>query len=220
VDAWGFGPARAHRVVAADERHRLASRIGHQLLSLDDATRSARKARDGVALDFSGIAKGHGVDRAAAALDAIGIGRYMVEAGGEVRTRGDNAAGEPWQIAIEQPDAMPQRPYFVVPLAGVSLATSGDYRIWFERDGRRYSHEIDPASGAPAEHALASASVVAPSCAYADAMATALFVMGPERAPAFARDHALAAYFIVRDGSRLHAHASPAFAALGGRRPG
>ena len=105
----------------------------------------------------------------------------MVEAGGEVRTRGSNAAGRPWQIAIERPDAVPQRAHFIVPLSGQSMATSGDYRIFFEQDGRRYSHEIDPATGAPADHRLASVTVVAADCAYADAMATALFVLGPDR---------------------------------------
>jgi thiamine biosynthesis lipoprotein len=216
VNAWGFGPGRAHRVVHADERGLLKSRIGHDRLALDDATRSATKAHPGVALDFSGIAKGYAVDRAAAALDALGIDRYMVEAGGEVRTRGLNADGTPWRIGIEQPDAMPPRPYFVVPLADLSLATSGDYRIFFEQDGRRFSHEIDPASGAPIDHALASASVAASDCAYADAMATALMVMGPERARAFAAAHGIAAYFIVRDATKLVPHASPAFAKLGG----
>lgn len=218
VDAWGFGPGRAHRLVGAEERGALVRRIGHGQLALDAGTRSAAKAHPGLALDFSGIAKGYAVDRAAAALDALGVERYMVEAGGEVRTRGLNAEGQPWRIAIEQPDAVPQRPHFVVPLAGLSLATSGDYRIYFERDGRRYSHEIDPATGAPVDHALASVSVAAPACAYADAMATALMVMGPERAPAFAAERGLAAYFIVRDGATLRASPSPAFARLGGHR--
>lgn len=218
VDAWGFGPGRNHRVVSVDERSRMASRIGHERLTLDDATRSAVKAHPGVALDFSGIAKGYAVDRAALALDALGIERYMVEAGGEVRTRGLNADATPWRIAIEQPDAMPPRPHFVVPLAGLSLATSGDYRIFFEQDGRRFSHEIDPASGAPIHHALASASVAAADCAYADAMATALMVMGPQRASEFAAAHGIAAYFIVRDGATLKPLASPAFAKLGGTR--
>ena len=218
VDAWGFGPGRAHRMVAAEEREQLARRIGYRSLALDAATRSATKSHPGLALDFSGIAKGYAVDGAAAALEALGVERYMIEAGGEVRTRGLNADDAPWRIAIELPDAMPPRPHFVVPLAGASLATSGDYRIYFEQDGRRYSHEIDPASGAPVDHALASASVAASDCAYADAMATALMVMGPQRAAAFAAEYGVAAYFIVRDGARLVPSASPAFAKLGGTR--
>lgn len=218
VNAWGFGPGREHRVVPLPERERLAKQIGDDRLQLDARTRSASKLDPSLALDFSGIAKGYGVDRAAEALDALGIERYMVEAGGEVRTRGMNADGIAWRIAIEQPDAAPPRPHFVLPMAGLSLATSGDYRIYFEQDGRRYSHEIDPVTGTPVEHALASASVAAESCAYADAMATALLVMGPERASAFASERGIAAYFIVRDGTKLTPSASPAFARLGGTR--
>ncbi|GIK88015.1 MAG: FAD:protein FMN transferase [Betaproteobacteria bacterium] len=214
VDAWGFGPGRAHRVVDDAERDAIARRIGHRALALDAATRSARKGHPELALDLAGIAKGYAVDRAAEALDAAGCDRYMVEAGGEVRTRGVNAEGAPWRIGIEQPDAVPQRPHLVVPLSGLALATSGDYRIYFERDGRRYCHEIDPARGAPVEHALASATVAADACAYADAMATALMVMGPERAQQFAAKHGIAAYFIVREQGGLRGFASPAFARL------
>ena len=141
----------------------------------------------------------------------------MVEAGGEVRTRGRNAEGRPWQIAIERPDAMPQRAHFIVPLSGLSMATSGDYRIYFERGGRRYSHEIDPGTGQPIRHGLASVSVVAPECGYADAMATALIVLGPEKGYALAAARNIAAHFIVRepDGA-LRDRQTPAFAALGG----
>jgi thiamine biosynthesis lipoprotein len=171
-----------------------------------------------VAADLSAIAKGYGVDHAARALDALGVANYMVEAGGEVRTRGRNAEGAPWQIAIEAPDAMPQKPWFVVPMSDRSLATSGDYRIFFEQDGRRYCHEIDPGTGRPIDHGVASVSVVAADCARADALATALMVMGETRGAAFASERGVAAYFIVRDGLHLRARATPAFAALGGRR--
>jgi len=218
VDAWGFGPGRHHRVVDADEIARLSRAVGTGLLALDPATRTATRSREGVRADLSGVAKGFAVDLAVQALEAQGIDRYMVEAGGEVRTRGENAEGRPWQIAIEQPDATPPRPHFVVPLAGLSMATSGDYRIWFERDGRRYCHEIDPATGRPIDNGVASVSVVAAECGYADAMATALMVMGPERGLAFAEANRLAAYFILRRGGALEPVASSAFRELGGYR--
>ena len=218
VDAWGFGPSRDRRVVAEDERRALLARVGPGRLLLNTDRRTAVKARADVAADLSAIAKGYGVDHAARALDALGVTNYMVEAGGEVRTRGRNADGAPWQIAIEAPDAMPQRPWFVVPLSDRSLATSGDYRIYFEQDGRRYCHEIDPVAGRPIDHGLASVSVIAADCARADALATALMVMGETRGAAFAAERGIAAYFIVRDGPRLRARATPAFAALGGRR--
>jgi FAD:protein FMN transferase len=217
VDAWGFGPGRNFRVVDTEEIARLRRDVGARMLALDATRRTATKAHDAVRADLSGIAKGYGVDAAAQALDALGVARYMVEAGGEVRTRGENADGIPWQIAIEQPDAMPQRPRFVVPLSGLSMATSGDYRIFFERDGRRYCHEIDPARGRPIDNGVASVSVVAPDCAYADAMATALMVMGVARGLAFAEERRLAACYVVREADGLRSRASGAFHALGGR---
>jgi len=217
VDAWGFGPSKARRVVGGAEVAALAPQIGWRGLVVDANAGTATKAHPAMRADLSGIAKGFGVDQAARALDALGIADYMIEAGGEVRTRGANAQRRPWQIAIERPDAMPQRPHFIVPLSGLAMATSGDYRIYFERDGRRYSHEIDPDTGQPIRHGLASVSVVAAECGYADAMATALIVMGPERGHALARAQNVAAHFIVRnpDGS-LHDRSTPAFAALGG----
>jgi len=218
VDAWGFGPSRDRRVVAQHERRALLPRVGRDKLALDAGRRTAVKARADVAADLSAIAKGYGVDQAARALDALGVAHYMIEAGGEVRTRGRNAEASPWQIAIEAPDAVPQKPWLVLPLSGLSLATSGDYRIFFESDGRRYCHEIDPQAGQPIDNGVASVSVVAPDCARADAMATALMVMGEARGAAFAAERGIAAYFIVRDGPRLRGRASPAFDALGGRR--
>lgn len=218
VDAWGFGPDKAQRIVADTERAALAPRVGYRMLAIDAAAGTATKARADLRADLSGIAKGYAVDRAAVALEALGVTDFMVEAGGEVRARGRNPDGRPWQIGIEEPDATPQRARYVVPLAGRAMATSGDYRIYFERDGRRYSHEIDPATGQPIAHGLASVSVVAPDCAYADAMATALIVLGPERGYALAERAGLAAYFVVREaGGRLVERRTTAFAALGGR---
>ncbi len=217
VDAWGFGPQKAQRV-PSDQDLRAAERgVGWHGLRLDPAGRTVTKAQAQARADLSGIAKGHAVDRAAAALDRLGLADYLVEAGGEVRTRGRNADGEPWRIAVERPDAFPQRAHLIVPLSGLAMATSGDYRIFFDQDGRRYCHEIDPATGRPIEPGLASVSVVAPNCGYADAMATALMVMGPGRGFALAEAAGLAAHFIVRDGDRLRDRSTSAFAALGAR---
>ena len=218
VDAWGFGPNKEYRVVGDAEAAHLAERVGWRGLVVDRKERTVTKARRELSADLSGIAKGYGVDQAARALDTLGIADYMIEAGGEVRTRGHNAEGRPWQIAIERPDAMPQQPHFIVPLSGLSMATSGDYRIYFERGGRRYSHELEPATGRPIRNGLASVSVVAPECAYADAMATALIVLGPDRGYALAAAKNIAASFIVRnpDGSMRDLY-TPAFAAFGGK---
>jgi len=217
VDAWGFGPAKAQRIVTGDQLRALQARVGWERLTLDPHARTVTKALPDVRADLSGIAKGYGVDRAAEAVEALGIADYMIEAGGEVRTRGRNAGGRPWQIAVERPDAVPQRAHRIVPLSGLAMATSGDYRIYFEQDGRRYCHEIDPATGGPIAPGLASVTVVAPECAYADAMATALIVLGPERGYGLAVARDVAALFIVREApGRFRDIATPAFAALGG----
>lgn len=214
VAAWGFGAGAAPRGARPADLARAT--VGWQLLEIDGARGTARKARADLRLDLSGIAKGDAVDRAALALDRLGLERYLVEAGGELRARGRNAEGRPWQVAIEQPDAWPPRARRIVPLAAGSIATSGDYRNWYELDGGRVSHGIDPHTREPVRHALASVSVVHPVCALADAWATALFVAGPERGLALAREQGLAALFIVREpGGPLRDLESPAFTELG-----
>jgi FAD:protein FMN transferase len=217
VDAWGFGPGRRTRVLAEAEVGVLGRRVDWRQLHLDERAGSVAKSHPQVRADLSGIAKGYGVDQAARALDLLGLEHYLIDAGGEVRTRGHNLQGNAWQVAIEQPVPGPRRPRYVVPLSGLAIATSGDYRIFFERDGRRYSHEINPATGQPVSNPLTSVSVVADSGALADALGK-LIVLGPEKAYALAADQHVAAHFIVRepDGS-LRDIVTPAFAALGGR---
>lgn len=214
VQAWGFGTI-SRRAVPADAQLRgRRAAVDWRGLSLERASRTVAKASGATQADLGGIAKGYGVDAAAAALARHGVGHYLIDVGGEVRTRGLNAQGEAWRIGIEEPDAMPQRARHVVPLSGLAMATSGDYRNYFEQDGRRYSHEIDPASGAPISHSLAAVTVVADDCLRADALATALIVLGPERGPALAEASGVAAQFIARRGATLSDHETGAFAAL------
>jgi thiamine biosynthesis lipoprotein len=215
VDAWGFGPQKRREVPAAGELQARRAAVDYRSLRLDPQHRSATKAHAGLQADLGGIAKGYGVDLAARALEAGGVEDYMIEVGGEVRTRGRNAARQAWRIGIEEPDALPQRARTVVPLSGSAMATSGDYRIYFEQAGRRYSHEIDPRTAAPIAHGLASVTVVAEDCMTADALATALIVLGPQAGWLMAQREKLAAYFIVREADgRLRDRASEAFAAL------
>jgi thiamine biosynthesis lipoprotein len=218
VNAWGFGPPGRAALPSADDIARLRVRVGWRSIALDAASGAVRKARPDAYADLSGIAQGYGADRIAAVLEARGFGDYLAEVSGEVRARGVNADGVPWRIGIERPDAPDRTPHLVLPLADRALATSGDYRNWFEHDGLRYSHEVDPATGAPARHALASVSVAYPDCALADAWATALFVLGPESGYALAERERMAAYFIVRaPGGAFVERQTTAFAALGGR---
>lgn len=218
VETWGFGIRKQRRVPPASAVAARRSVVDWRALSLDPVHRTAVKSMAGLQADLNGIAKGYGVDAAARALDALGVAHYMIEVGGEVRTKGLNASAEAWQIGIEQPDAMPQRARHVVPLSGRAMATSGDYRIYFEQDGRRYSHEIDPATVAPIAHRLCSVTVVADDCMRADALATALIVLGPDRAYALAEGSGIAAQFIERVApGRFSDRMTSAFAALGTR---
>jgi thiamine biosynthesis lipoprotein len=215
VNAWGFGPSKPARPPTDAEIASLRERVGYRNLVIDANAQTVTKTRPDIYADLSAIAKGFGVDEAARSLDARGLANYMVEVGGEVRVRGHNAAGKPWQVGIERPDATPQQAFLVVAMTNLSMATSGDYRNYFEKDGRRYSHEIDPTTGYPIRHHLASVSVLAPDCAVADAYATALMVLGPDKGYALAERKGLAAYFIVRraDGS-FEERQTAAFAAL------
>ena len=217
VQAWGFGPhPPARRIPEADRLRALQRPRGDAALALDPGAGTVTR-RAPVSLDLSGIAKGFGVDQAARALARLQLTNYMVEVGGEIRTSGRNAQGQPWRLAIERPDALPQRALRVLPLQDRALATSGDYRNYFVHEGRRYSHEIDPASARPVRHSLASVSVVADDCLHADAWSTALFVLGPDEGFDTAHRLGLAAYFVRREsGGRFVEQPTPAFAALGG----
>jgi thiamine biosynthesis lipoprotein len=218
VETWGFGIRKHRGVPAAIDVAAQRTVVDWRALRLDPAQRTALKTIPGMQVDLNGIAKGYGVDVAARTLDALGVAHYMIEVGGEVRSRGLNAAAQPWQIGIEEPDAMPQRARHIVPLSNRSMATSGDYRIYFEQDGRRYSHEIDPATVTPIAHRLCSVSVVADDCMRADALATALIVLGPDRAFALAEAGGIAAQFIERAApGRFSDRMTSAFVALGAR---
>jgi thiamine biosynthesis lipoprotein len=216
VDLWGFGPVKHADVPLPEDRRRALASVDWRALRLDSVSGRVTKALPGLAADLSGIAQGYGSDRAAEALERLGFEYYLVDVSGEIRTRGLGAGGEPWRVGIERPDSAPRQAHRIVPLSGRSLATSGDYRIFFEQEGRRYSHEIDPATGEPVAHRLASVSVLAADCTRADAWSTALFVLGPRQGPQLAESLGMAAHFIVRTPAGGYEDLStPAFRALG-----
>ncbi len=212
VAAWGFG-ARASTGPPPDSARlaALRARVGWERLRLDPIQGTAAKDHPEMALDLDGIAPGYAVDRLAAALEELGWTDYLVEIGGEVRARGRNAAGEPWRVGVERADATSEQLARVVPLGDSALATSGDYRSTRIAGGRRLSHIIDPRTGRPAAHALAAATVLAPRCITADALATALMVMGPDDALAFAERQGLAVLLQVRENGQLVERTSTAF---------
>ena len=217
VNLWGFGPeVKADELPSQDEIDAALARIGYAKLQVRLDPPALRKQQPDLYLDLSAIAKGYGVDRVAVLLTEAGIVNALVEIGGELYGHGHNGRGEPWRIAVEKPDPRARRVFRVVPLLDRGMATSGDYRNFFELDGRRYSHSIDPATGRPVAHALASVTVLGDSTALADAWATALLVSGPERGFALAQRLGLEALLIEHDGEGLVARSTEAFDAVVG----
>lgn len=201
VNAWGFGPEKKTSPPTDAAIAELLPRVGYKMVSADATASTIRKERPDIYCDLSGIAQGYAADEVAKLLDELGVENYMIDISGEFRTRGFNERGEPWQIGIERPDAPERTAQLVVPLSNMSLATSGDYRNYREENGLRLSHEIDPATGHPIQHKLASATIITERCTLADAYATALMVLGPEKALALANEKGLAVYLLVRNDS-------------------
>lgn len=213
ADLWGFGPSPfAGRPPAPDAIAPLREAGGWARLNLDG---EALFQPGGLRLDLNAIAKGFGVDQAAATLDRAGVKSYLVEVGGELRGTGAKPDGQPWWVELERPPTANDAQRTVVALHGLSIATSGDYRRFFEHDGRRYAHTLDPATGAPVEHPSVSVTVLAADCMSADAWATALTVMAPDAALAFAAGHDLAALIVSRaPAGGLEERLSPALQAM------
>ncbi len=212
VDAWGFGPGVGEPPELDQAAVRqVLDRIGFEKLELDAASRTARKTRADLSCDLSGIAKGYAVDRVAERLAELGAADVWVEVGGEVRAAGTNARGQTWRLGIERPQLLPGELQRIVPLADLAVATSGDYRNYREIGGERFSHLIDPRAGWPIRHRLASVSVFHPRCMVADALATALMVMGAEEGYQLALAENLPVFFLVRDGDGFVERGTPAF---------
>ena len=208
---WGFGPGRQEFSAAPDDEElRLAmGRVGRQFLETRSAGPPAlKKTVEGLQVDLSAVAKGYAVDALAKLLDQHAITNYMIEIGGEVRCRGMRSDGKAWQIGIEQPDQSDRVVQRVVSLSNASLATSGDYRNYYELDGVRFTHVLDPARGRPVRHTLAAVTVLAADCLTADGLATALLVMGPETGYLWAEQHNVAALLLIRDGKRIRERAT------------
>ncbi|WP_166261106.1 FAD:protein FMN transferase [Marinobacter salicampi] len=211
VNLWGFGPeARPEQAPDEETLAQRLSLVGYEKLTLRQDP-PAVKASHQQYLDLSAIAKGFAVDAVAEYLVQQGVDGFLVEIGGEVRAQGRKPGDQPWRLAIEEPVEDQRQVNRVVVLEGKSMATSGDYRNYYEADGVRYSHTIDPADGKPIDHRLASVTVIADNCMRADGLATAFNVLGYERAMALATRENVAAYFIVRGETGFETHHTPAF---------
>ena len=207
IDAWNFG-AKPRTTTPPDESalDSLSDSYGYEKLSVRLDPPALRKSTPQLRIDLSAIAKGHGVDRVTELLNEHGYVDSFVEIGGEVRVSGSKG-GQPWRVGIQKPDAAATAPMYALALSAddrrddASMATSGDYRNYFESDGVRYSHTIDPRTRKPITHSLASVSVTASDCQTADAWATALNVLGRDEGLAIAEREGLNAFFIVRSKS-------------------
>ena len=201
VNAWGFGFKNG----ITPDRHAIDSLmqfVGFDKVKLQNG--KIIKTDDRLMLDCSAIAKGYGVDAVARLLKSKGIDNYMVEIGGEIVASGESPKGAPWRIGVSKPDDdsvnVSNEIQGIINISNRAMATSGNYRNFYYKGGKKYAHTIDPKTGCPVQHSILSATVVSDECAKADAYATAFMVMGLDKAKAvLARHKDLMAYFIYSD---------------------
>lgn len=224
VNLWGFGPdKRLNKVPSAEQIAERAARVGIDKISVDFSDNDRKNGKGLLTkkvpelyLDLSSIAKGFGVDKLAEHLEKLGLANYLVEIGGELRGKGNNLQGQAWKIAIEQPTfAQGQAAQITVPLHNLGMATSGNYRNYFEDEqGNRLSHIIDPKALAPVRHNLASITVLAPTTMTADGLSTGLFVLGAEKALEVAEREKLPVFLIIKNGEAFETQMSSEFKKL------
>ena len=220
IELWGFGapgaPGAKRKPNEAEVIEARAKTGLNDSLVLQHGT--VEKTNSDAQVYLAGIGKGYGADHVGRAIEALGITDYLVEIGGDLYTAGRNPEGLPWQIGIEAPNVADRRVLEVVGVSGLGLASSGDYRNYFEEDGQRYSHLVDPATGRPVTHKTASATVLAENAMLADAWSTAMLILGRERGLEVAKAHGVAVKFIERDpnaaGLQFKMFASDAFSSL------
>jgi len=211
INLWGFGPDRRPVRVPSEEDIKTAKEItGYKKLSLRSSPPSAKKEASELYCDLSGIAKGYGVDSVAVFLDSKGFYNYLVEIGGEISVRGNNGKGEEWRLGVLSPDGLNSIKK-IIKIGDKAMATSGDYHNYFEKKGVRYSHIIDPETGRPIAHKLVSVTVIMDNCMEADALATGITVMGPEKGYEFAVKNSIPIYMIVSDGEGYKDIITPSF---------
>ncbi|MEQ1975290.1 FAD:protein FMN transferase [Xenorhabdus sp. SGI240] len=214
VNLWGFGPEGRITKAPTDEELEMR-RIWTGIDNLSVKGNNLIKSIPELYVDLSSIAKGYGVDVVAEYLESQNIKNYMVDIGGEVRTSGNNGKGNPWRIAIEKPSdsGMEQSAQEIIEPGNMSVATSGDYRNYFEQNGVRYSHTINPKTGRPITHNLVSLTVIAPTCMNADGFSTALDVLGPEKGMEVAEKLNIPVFMIVKTKTGFEERYNTAFKA-------
>jgi thiamine biosynthesis lipoprotein len=210
VNLWGFGPnKRAEVIPTQSQLLDIADYVGIDKFEMNLGV--VTKLHSKLYIDLSTIAKGYGVDAVADIVEDNLIGDYLIEIGGEMRVAGKKANGNDWRIAIEKPITNERAIQKIISIGNNAVATSGDYRNYFEQDGIRYSHLIEPKTGYPITHNLVSVTVVHASSMTADGLATALNVMGAEEAKVLAISQNLAVFMIIKQDKEFIEYASPAF---------
>lgn len=211
VNLWGFGPEG--RIETAPDETKLTERlaeVGFDAVELDAEAQTVTRQRD-VFVDLSGIAKGYGADAVSQLLHELGLVNHLINLGGDLVAAGQRDSERQWRIGIEAPNAGQQVVQHILPLTDIAMVGSGDYRNYFEEDGVRYSHTIDPTTGRPIEHALAAVHVTADHATLADAWATAFMVLGEEQGVVAANEHDVSALFIFRSDEGFESVASERF---------
>ena len=212
VNLWGFGPEPRRDQVPSDTAIAQArERVGYWRLQTREQPPALKKELADLYVDLSAIAKGYGVDQLTALVETTGITNYLVAIGGEIRARGHNGQGQPWTIAIEKPVPGQRAVERLIRFGDRSVSTSGDYRNFFEQNGQRYSHLIDPRTGRPVPQTLVSVTVISDRSMEADATATALMASGPEPGFQLASEHHLAAFFILAKPDGFQERYTPEF---------
>lgn len=215
INLWGFGPKKQTDLPDDGRVRQALLKVGMtRLLEFEANPPRLRKRASDVSVNLSAIAKGFGVDRIARTLRDHGIDEYLVEIGGDMVARGRNGKDELWQVGIETPDAISRSIQLIVPVSDFGLATSGDYRNFVMKDGKRYSHILDPVTGKPVTHELASVTVLAENAMRADGLATAILVLGTQNGMELANRLMLPVFFIIRGENGFIEKRSVAFQTL------
>ncbi|AGB77436.1 membrane-associated lipoprotein involved in thiamine biosynthesis [Enterobacteriaceae bacterium strain FGI 57] len=217
VNLWGFGPDKQPVSTPTQEQIDAAkAKTGLQHLTVINTAGRQYLQKDlpELYVDLSTVGEGYAADHLARLMGQEGISRYLVSVGGALSSRGMNAEGRPWRVAIQKPTDKENAVQAIVDINGHGISTSGSYRNYYELDGQRISHVIDPQTGRPITHKLVSVTVIAPTALEADAWDTGLMVLGPEKAKEVVREQGLAVYMIMKEGDNFTTWMSPQFKAF------
>ncbi|WP_196138794.1 FAD:protein FMN transferase [Aliikangiella sp. G2MR2-5] len=210
IELWGFDKKETNNAIPSQQEiTALLAKIGFSKIAIENGC--IKKGDEQLSINLSAIAKGYGVDEIARIVAESGHKNFLVEIGGEIVVKGVNPKGKAWTVAIESASTADRSIQRLLSLKDISVATSGDYRNYFEKDGKRYSHTIDPTTGYPIEHNLASVTVLHKQNMMADAIATAMMVMGPKASLEYAEKHQLPVFILVKNGEQFEEKYSSAF---------